>query len=552
MCKYYFFILLMNTVVLFSQQIDIDLLQLEKAYKIAKTDSLKVEALLSLGEYHKKRDFNKVKNYYNEIEKILERVIYDYRKQQASSLHQIGIYKRRTSNYTGALTDYLRAKKIYVSLKDSFGLAQSYHNIAMIYRYQKEYDKSVKNFKKAVELNLLFKNYKSLGNNYSMMSGSYKQARKLDSAYYVIDKAILYYDLSNYKEGKEQAISNKATLLVVEGRHKEALPILLKYLDYVRKIKKKLSVISTLTNLANSYLHLKEYEKALIYVNESIEIATKENAKKKIFDGYLIRSRIYKAMNKDDLALKDVLEYSKINQEIFNVKNAKKLREIEVKYQLEQQRLKDSIVHLEEKKRLSIEAKNKVLQRQLYATILFTVLLILVLFIIFGYKRFQKETKLHEHKTTELSGKINTLNEEVVDVQKEVKVLRDETINHLEKKEKITKDLAKLSQKDKSISLQNIVNELKSDELEADRIDVLKTNISTLNKEYLERLKKKHPELTKTDIEVCSFIKIGLSRKEIANLRNTSLEAVKSTRFRLKKKLNLTKEDSLDVYLLNM
>ena len=62
-------------------------------------------------------------------------------------------------------------------------------------------------------------------------------------------------------------------------------------------------------------------------------------------------------------------------------------------------------------------------------------------------------------------------------------------------------------------------------------------------------IKSLHPNLSKTDTEICSLIRIGLSRKEVANLRNTSLDAVKTARFRLKKKLNLSAEEALDDYI---
>ena len=78
---------------------------------------------------------------------------------------------------------------------------------------------------------------------------------------------------------------------------------------------------------------------------------------------------------------------------------------------------------------------------------------------------------------------------------------------------------------------------------------LIKQNIEQVNFEFIKKLKNLHPELSKTDIEICSLARIGLNRKEVANLRNTSVDAVRMSRIRIKKKLNLSANQSLDDYI---
>ncbi|WP_299627090.1 tetratricopeptide repeat protein [uncultured Tenacibaculum sp.] len=540
------FIFLIQSLLLYSQEIDTTLVRLEHNIKIAATDSLKIEALLEISEYQKRRDFNKVKEYYNAIHTLLKNVNYDKRRQKAKALSQLGIYQRRKSNYIAAYENYLIAKNIFTELNDSSEIATLFHNIAMVNRFQKEYKKSIQYFKKAIEINTKKNRIKALGNNYNMMSGSYKRLNKLDSAFYVISKAIIYFDLDNNYEGKQQALSNKATLLGAQGNHQEALTIYLNYLEYVKKIKKKRSIISTQANIASSYLRLKEYEKALSYVNNSIDLADKEQSRQNLHTGYVIRSKIYKAMDEYDLALKDVVAYTEINNEIFNLKNTKKLKEIEILYKQEQQRLKDSIFSSEEQKLLVIEAKNQKLQKQLYAVFLLISILIISVSILY-ITRYLRKKKVRL-KEMQLSTEIKQLDNELFPTEKESRFSQNETILDLERKE----NLANLKPDHHSISLEQIVSDLRSSNFEEEKIILLKKHLTVLHKDYIKLLKTTHPSLTKTDLEICSYVKIGLSRTEIANLRNTSLEAVKSTRFRLKKKLNLGKETALNDYLLSI
>ena len=119
------------------------------------------------------------------------------------------------------------------------------------------------------------------------------------------------------------------------------------------------------------------------------------------------------------------------------------------------------------------------------------------------------------------------LNSEVITKKEEVNQLLTETVIHLNTKEKLAESLSKLSQEEEGITLKGIIADLKADKLEDSKILVLKKNIETLNYDFLNNLKRLHPTLTKTDIEICSFVKIGLSRKEISNLRNTKSRCYK-------------------------
>ena len=77
----------------------------------------------------------------------------------------------------------------------------------------------------------------------------------------------------------------------------------------------------------------------------------------------------------------------------------------------------------------------------------------------------------------------------------------------------------------------------------------IKNDIEGINKDFVQRIKKIHPNLTKTDLEICMYIRLSLERKEIARLRYTTVAAVKKSRYRLRKKLELEVEDDLEKYL---
>ncbi len=69
---------------------------------------------------------------------------------------------------------------------------------------------------------------------------------------------------------------------------------------------------------------------------------------------------------------------------------------------------------------------------------------------------------------------------------------------------------------------------------------------------FYPNLDKMHPTLTAKDRRMCAFISLGMSTKEIASITFREVRSVESSRNRLRKKLNLSPEDSLSEYLINM
>jgi len=69
---------------------------------------------------------------------------------------------------------------------------------------------------------------------------------------------------------------------------------------------------------------------------------------------------------------------------------------------------------------------------------------------------------------------------------------------------------------------------------------------------FLSTLKVKFPELSPTDLKLCAYLRLNLSSKEIAQLMNISLKGVEISRYRIRKKLNLTSEINLYDFLIGI
>ena len=76
-------------------------------------------------------------------------------------------------------------------------------------------------------------------------------------------------------------------------------------------------------------------------------------------------------------------------------------------------------------------------------------------------------------------------------------------------------------------------------------------NFDVVYNDYLKRLGEQYPQLTLTDKKMCAYLKMELSSKEIAPLLNITVRSVEMTRYRLRKKLGLSREDNLTEFLQN-
>lgn len=69
------------------------------------------------------------------------------------------------------------------------------------------------------------------------------------------------------------------------------------------------------------------------------------------------------------------------------------------------------------------------------------------------------------------------------------------------------------------------------------------------HQDFIKKLKEKQPDLTKSSINLCAFLKLDLSSKEIASLMNISVSGVEKRRYRLRKKLDLDSDTNLRAFL---
>jgi DNA-binding CsgD family transcriptional regulator len=105
-----------------------------------------------------------------------------------------------------------------------------------------------------------------------------------------------------------------------------------------------------------------------------------------------------------------------------------------------------------------------------------------------------------------------------------------------------------LQSKQMIVSVNNkIDSNIQSDEV----LKRIEEQFDLIHNNFMKHLSEKHPDLTSNERMMCAYLKMNLSSKEIAPLLNISLRGVETIRYRIRKKINLDREENLTDYLCN-
>lgn len=96
----------------------------------------------------------------------------------------------------------------------------------------------------------------------------------------------------------------------------------------------------------------------------------------------------------------------------------------------------------------------------------------------------------------------------------------------------------------RSISV-DLNSQLAADE----ELELFQQNVEQVNAEFYAALMGKHPSLTLSEKKLCGLIRLNMSGKEIANIRNVDPATITKSKQRLRKKLNLDPATDLNAFM---
>ena len=145
-------------------------------------------------------------------------------------------------------------------------------------------------------------------------------------------------------------------------------------------------------------------------------------------------------------------------------------------------------------------------------------------------ERFQMEIDLKNRKLTSNTLIIAEKNQTLKKLMKEIEALGSEGILPPKYKNSLTKD---------------IKNHLASD----DEWQFFKIHFEKVHPDFFTALKNKYPTLSENELHLCAYIRIGMSSKQIASMLSVLPETINMARYRMRKKMEVEQETSLEDFL---
>ena len=461
-----------------------------------------------------------------------------------------GQYQKALERYELSMTYFSQLDSLLPKIR---GLSTTYNNIALVHIELQNYNIALENITKAYNLREKYNfnpidiahSFKSLSELYfiwNMQEKGNLYLGKTDS----INKVIQEQKLSKYKDFdelvfklSENYVGNcyeyKGEYLSNQKRYEQALEAYNKASSYYGEF--TFQKVSLINKKANVYYMLAEYENCLKAVEECILLSKEQNLQKQIEIALELK---IKALNM--LGLSSEIEL--LVEEILENKDYR--YSVQVSQLLSGLESKNEILI----KKREIEDEKRKNSRIIFISII--VILILAIASVYFLSRKvyldkqmiissqnEKIAKSElEHKKRELaaiSTNIVQENEQVSNILKDLKYY-----SSLLKSEKDRNSFSPLIK-----SINRLLSEKRKEDLYSDQFNAAYPG-------YLEYLTRTYPDLTTADLKLCTFLRMNLNTKEIAEIMGLSVRSIESRRYRLRKKLNLSKEEDLVSNLISL
>jgi len=126
------------------------------------------------------------------------------------------------------------------------------------------------------------------------------------------------------------------------------------------------------------------------------------------------------------------------------------------------------------------------------------------------------------------------------------------TMSMIKKNEFLNRIKSQLQKASESKQIKSVIQTIDKNINNEDDWQFFEEAFNNADKNFMKKIKNAHPELTPSDLKLCAYLRLNLTTKEIAPLLNISAKSVEVKRHRLRKKMNLSRENTLTTYIMNL
>ncbi len=427
--------------------------------------------------------------------RILERL--DEPQWLAHALNNLGIIEFYNGNYTKTIEHNKRALEIYEDLNMKWWCAQALNDIGNAHYYLEDYDKAESTLEECESLAREISNLSVLGT----------------------------------------ALNNLGKTLIKKSQVDKAIIRLEESLKIAWEMDAKNKVVERYNDLGNAFFEKGAVNRSIELYTHAIDLADSIGAKDNLKNGYFFRSKSYAYINSYEKAYLDQENLRILNDSLYNEKKAQQLQELLTIYETEK---KEQQIILQEKEITVLEQQASISSLQ---KLLLAIGLLLSLIGFYAIRQKLNRNKLEKEKVdAELAFKKKELTTHALHLAK-----KNEVLEGLKQKAQELK-----TQDGSTNGYQQLIRTINFDLQDDNNWKNFSRYFEEVHKDFNSNVKSKFPQVTSNELRLLALLKMNLSSKEIANILNISPEGIKKARYRLRKKLDITTEDSLQDLVLSL
>ncbi|SFZ92796.1 DNA-binding transcriptional regulator, CsgD family [Flaviramulus basaltis] len=442
-------------------------------------------------------------------------------------------------DYKNAINQLINASKALDTLKSKKPLKLAIINVGIgrTETLRDNYKEAIPYITKGIKTFENLNHNKWLAISYMELGNTYYDLKDYTNALLIYKKGLKISETMNWNNFIAPYTSNIGAIYLEEKEFDKALKYFFKSNEISSKHGSINNQIIYLNDVASAYFGKKNYNKSLNYYTQAIHLADSIGSIDNLSDAYLERSETYENLNLIELALSDYKKYHNLKDSIFNSTKSKQIEELKTKYETEK---KEQEILLQKNEINLLKQKGEI--NNLYK-ILFGIGFLLSLIGFYAVRQKLKRSKAEKEKLDlELDFKRKQLTTHAL---------------HLAKKNEVLEGLKQKAEELKSLEnsqngYQQLIRTINFDLQDDNNWENFSKYFQEVHKDFNSKVKQRFPDVTSNELRLMSLLKMNLSSKEIANILNISHEGIKKARYRLRKKLDITTDDSLQDLMISL
>lgn len=369
----------------------------------------------------------------------------------------------------------------------------------------------------------------------------------------VVDSAIHFtqiaYEISAAK-GVDWLLANSLGQLAGYHVFKGDYTIAKDFLDRARKVYYRendpYGLLMVLTNYAKYYENIENLELAAAYADSTILLSSSSGFQIWLRDAYELASRIQEKRGDFEGALQYHKDFKAISDSLEGADIRSQVALLELKFNTAQKEVELAKLRTEQRQRWIVYISGG------------AIFIFLIIFFIGMRNRARARQKISEKERQRLKAEVARAELEEQNLRREVSLKNQQLTAkalHLSQRNQLLESLLeridKAQEGEGSMEklLPSLTREIKLSLQSDSEWNEFRTYFEELNQDFFDKVKSEIADVTEKELRLLALTKIGLTIKEIAHLMHVAPNSVKTARYRLKKKLELDEEASLEEFV---